>query len=56
MSGSFESVRMNAYVHRLDLGLYCHPKEFWGNGVRTYVNSEEGQTCNTEQGAQDTSD
>ena len=29
-SGSFESVRWNAYVHRLDLGLYSHPKEFWG--------------------------
>ena len=30
MSGSFESVRWNARVHRLDLGLYSHPKEFWG--------------------------
>ena len=30
MSGSFESVRWNACVHRLDLGLYSHPKEFWG--------------------------
>ena len=40
MSGSFESVRWNAYVHRLDLGLYFHPKEFWGNGVRTHVNSK----------------
>ena len=29
-SGSFESVRWNACVHRLDLGLYSHPKEFWG--------------------------
>ena len=27
MSGSFESVRWNACVHRLDLGLYSHPKE-----------------------------
>ena len=27
-SGSFESVRWNACVHRLDLGLYSHPKEF----------------------------
>ena len=27
MSGSFESVRWNARVHRLDLGLYSHPKE-----------------------------
>ena len=55
MSGSFESVQWNAYVHRPDLGLYSHPKEFWGNGVRTHVDSkgkipsmggsEEGQTC-----------
>ena len=36
--GSFESVRWNACVHRLDLGLYSHPKEFWGNEVRTHVN------------------
>ena len=40
MSGSFESVRWNACVHRLDLGLYSHPKEFWGNGVWTHVNSK----------------
>ena len=25
MSGSFESVRQNACVHKLDLGLYSHP-------------------------------
>ena len=31
MSGSFESVRWNARVHRLDLSLYCHPKECLGN-------------------------
>ena len=30
-SGSFESVRWNACVHRLDLGLYSHPKEFLGD-------------------------
>ena len=30
MSGSFESVQWNACVHRLDLGLYSHPKEFFG--------------------------
>ena len=29
-SGSFESVRWNACAHRLDLGLYSHRKEFWG--------------------------
>ena len=40
MSGSFESVRWNACEHRLDLGLYSHLKEFWGNGVRTHVNSK----------------
>ena len=40
MSGYFESVQWNACVHRLDLGLYSHPKEFWGNGVRTHVNSK----------------
>ena len=44
MSGSFESVRWNACVHRLDLGLYSHPKEFFffppWNGVRTHVNSK----------------
>ena len=39
-SGSFESVRWNACVHRLDLGLYSHPKEFWGNGIWTHVNSK----------------
>ena len=27
MSGSFESVRWNVCVHRLDLSLYSHPKE-----------------------------
>ena len=27
-------------MHRLDLSLYSHPKEFFGNGVRTHVNSK----------------
>ena len=40
MSGSFESVRWNACVHRLDLHLYSHQKQFLGNGVRTLVNSK----------------
>ena len=40
-SGSSESVRWNACVHRLDLGLYSHPKVFLGNGVWTHVNSKE---------------
>ena len=34
-------MRCNAHVHRLDLGLYSHPKDFWENGVRTHVNSKE---------------
>ena len=41
MSGSFGSVRWNECVHRLDLGLYSHPKQFLGNGVRNHVNSKE---------------
>ena len=36
----FEPLRWNAFVHRLDLGFYSHPKEFWGNGVRSHVNSK----------------
>ena len=28
-SESFESVRWNVCVHRLDLGLYSHTKQFW---------------------------
>ena len=39
MSGSFESVRWNACVHGLNFCLYCLPKEFMGNEVRTHVNS-----------------
>ena len=38
MSGSLESMQWNTCVHRLDLGLYSHPKEFWGNGVRNHAN------------------
>ena len=41
MSRSFESVQWNACAHKLDLGLYSHPKEFRGNGVRTHVNSRK---------------
>ena len=41
MSGYFEPVRWNACVHRLDLGLYPHPKEFLGSGVRTHINCKE---------------
>ena len=42
-------------MHRLDLGLLSHPKEFLGNGVRTHLtskgeipstgSSEQDQTC-----------
>ena len=46
MSGSFESVRCNPCVHRLDLGLFSHLKEFLGNGVRIHVNSK-GKTPST---------
>ena len=42
----FEPVQWNACVHRLDLGLYSHRKEFLGNGVRTHVNSK-GKTTYT---------
>ena len=41
MSRSFEYVWWNACVHRLDLSLYCHPKEFGWNGVRTNANSRQ---------------
>ena len=47
MSGSFESVRWNVRVHRLDLGLHSHPKELWGNGVRTHVNSKRKKIPST---------
>ena len=30
MSESLECMRWNACVHRLDFGLYSHPKEFGG--------------------------
>ena len=33
----FESLQWNACVHRVDLGLYSHRKEFWGSGVRNHV-------------------
>ena len=40
LSAYFGSGRWNACVHRLDLCLYSFPKEFWGDGVRTHVNSK----------------
>ena len=40
ISGSFESMRWNACVHRVDLSLYSHPKEFLGNEVRNHVSSK----------------
>ena len=44
---SFESVRWNACVHRLDHGLYSYPREFWGNGVLTHVNSKGKKKTST---------
>ena len=41
MSGSFESVRWNACVHRLDLGLYSHPKGFWGKESEPMLTPKE---------------
>ena len=38
--GSFEYVRWNACVHRLDLGLYSHPKEFEGMESGPMLNSK----------------
>ena len=37
MSGSFQSVRLNACEHRPDLGLYSYPKKLYGNEVRKHV-------------------
>ena len=40
-SGSFECVRLNACVHRLDLGLYSHSKEFLGEWSLKAVHSKQ---------------
>ena len=40
MSRSFESMRWSACVHRLDLGLYSHPKEFFREWSQNSRNSE----------------
>ena len=42
---AFTHLRRIACVHRLDLGLYSHPKEFGENGVRTHVNSKGKIPC-----------
>ena len=64
MSGSSKSVRCNACVHRLDLGLYSHPKELGGEGgggggARSHVSSK-GKLPSTggseEVGTRDTQD
>ena len=57
MSGSFESVRWNARVHRQDLGLCSHPQEFsreWSQNhhnskrkIPSTVGSEEGGNGDT---------
>ena len=36
MSRSFESMQWIVCVHRLDLGSYSCPKEFWRNGVNSH--------------------
>ena len=41
MSGCFQSMQWNACVHRQDLGLYSHPKEFLGNRVRPMLTPRE---------------
>ena len=41
LSGSLESVRWNARVHRLDLGLYSHPKGFGGMESETMLTPGE---------------
>ena len=41
MSESFESVRWNAWMHRLDLCLYSHPKEFLGVESEPMLTSSE---------------
>ena len=45
MSGSFESMPWVACVHRQDLGLYSHPEEDLGDGVRTHFNSKRKIPC-----------
>ena len=50
MSGSVETMRWNACVHRLDLGLNSYPKEFWENGIRTHINSKGPSTGGSEEG------
>ena len=52
MLGSFESVRWNACVHRLGLGLHSHLKEFSWNGDRTHVNSK-GKISSTKSSEKD---
>ena len=41
----FESVRWNASVQRLDLGLYSHPKEVLGTTDRSHANSKDLFVC-----------
>ena len=53
MSGSFEFVQCNACMHRLDLGLYSHWKEFLGNGVRTHVNSKGNKSLSSTGGSEE---
>ena len=43
ISGSFECVRWNACVHRLDLGLYSNPKEAFLSGGGGGVGGQKSQ-------------
>ena len=43
MSGFLESVQWNACVHRLDLGLYSHPRDFTGEWSQNPVLTPRGK-------------
>ena len=43
ISGSFESMRWNAYKHRLDLALDSDPQQFQGSGVKPVTLHHAGQ-------------
>ena len=41
MLGSFEFVRWDACVHRLDFGLYTRSKSFWGMALEPMLTPRE---------------
>ena len=41
MSGSFDSMRWNACMLRLDFGSYSHPKSFWGKESEPILTPKE---------------